>query len=503
MGVVALALLGIEMVYATLNSHALLYFGLLLTDVLTLAIIVAVVHPASSWNRWLGVQPLRAIGLRSYGIYLWGVVVLEFTRPGVDVHWSSPVLFVVRLVLIAGLVELSYRYIEMPVRRGALSRSYRELRTSDGDRRTTIARRWTVAVAGGLVLAVPLAAFAVVAQPSKAINGGQTKTGGGNDLLTNHGTLPPVPSSTPPSVGTTPSTKPKPGAHPVPASAQFAGYPKVWSKGYIVTAIGDSVMLGANLAPPGKPGLLQRSLGHIVGPGVWVNAVEGRQASLCADYLQLLQKDHQLGPIVIVHCGNNGTISNHFVSDVMHIAGPKRHVMFMTDKVERGWEIPNNQLIESQAKRYTNAKVLDWYFFGTHANQNAIFDSEDNGGLKLHLTQPYGATFYTNLVINTLRKWGWLPYRGALTPASPCPWPRRSPAAPRRPASWPAASPCTAVRPSPTTCSPRCHHRRSRGCGAVAPRRCSRLSSVRGAAAACGRRRWCGPGRVRRRHRVR
>ena len=412
MGVVALALLGIEMVYATVDSHALFYFGLLLTDVLTLAIIVAVVHPASSWNRWLGVQPLRAIGLRSYGIYLWGVVVLEFTRPGIDVHWTWPVLLVVRVVLIAGLVELSYRYIEMPVRRGALSQSYRELRSSDGARRTTIARRWTVAVAGGLVLAVPLAAFAVVAQPSKAVNGGQTATGGGDQPLKTHATLPPVPSSTPPSVGPVTTVKPRPGTHPTP-SAQFTGYPKVWSKGYIVTAVGDSVMLGANLAPPNKPGLLQRSLGHIVGPGVWVNAVEGRQASVCAQYLQLLEQDHQLGPVVIVHCGNNGTISNHFVSDVMQIAGPKRHVMFMTDKVERGWEIPNNQLIESQTKQYKNAKVLDWYFFGTHANQNAIFDSEDNGGLKLHLTQPYGAKFYTNLVINTLRKWGWLPNTAA------------------------------------------------------------------------------------------
>jgi peptidoglycan/LPS O-acetylase OafA/YrhL len=413
MGVVALVLLGVEMVYATLNSHALFYFGLLLTDVLTLAIIVAVVHPASSWNRWLGIRPLRAIGVRSYGIYIWGVVVLEFTRPGIDVHWSSPVLFVVRLVLIAGLVELSYRFLEMPVRRGVIGRAYRGLRSAESTRREAALLGFAVVTGTIVALALPLGVLAAVAQPSKAVNGGQVATGGGDKILKTGGTLPPVPSSTPPSVGTVTTVKPKPGTHPAPASAQFAGYPQVWSKGYIVTAVGDSVMLGANLAAANKPGLLERSLGHIVGPGVWVNAVEGRQASLCSDYLQLLEKDHQLGPIVIVHCGNNGTISNHFVSDVMHIAGPKRHVMFMTDKVERGWEIPNNQLIESQAKNYKNAKVLDWYFFGTHANQNAIFDSEDNGGLKLHLTQPYGAKFYTNLIINTLRQWGWLPNTAA------------------------------------------------------------------------------------------
>ena len=185
----------------------------------------------------------------------------------------------------------------------------------------------------------------------------------------------------------------------------FTGFPTVWSRGYIVTAVGDSVMLGANL---GSNPLLEGTLRTIVGAGVWVNAVEGRQASLCADYVKLLESNHQLGSVLIVHCGDNGAISNHFVSDVMHVAGPKRHVVFMTDKVERPYELPNNQLIVSQTKQYPNAKVLDWYYFGTHIDQNTYFYPQENGGLRLHLT-PAGARFYTNLIVNTLRDWGWLP----------------------------------------------------------------------------------------------
>ncbi len=413
-GVVALVLLAVQMRFQTQNGHSLFYFGFLLTDLLTLTLIIAVVHPASSWNRWLGVEPLRQIGVRSYGIYLWGIVVFAFTVPNADLHWPGPVVFLFRLFLVAGLVELSYRFVERPVRQGALGRAVRTTKAAAGSHRRVLVRRWQAAAAVAAVIVVVLVAASLLAKPSKAINGGQTSTGGGDKLLQTGGTLPPVPTTVPHLSSTTPTTASKGGNHhPQPAGAQFTGYPQVWSSGYIVTAVGDSVMLGANLAPPGKPGLLERSLGHIVGPGVWVNAVEGRQADKCAAYLQLLERDHQLGPIVIVHCGNNGTISNHFVSDVMQIAGPKRHVMFMTDKVERGWELPNNQLIESQAKLYPNAKVLDWYFFGTHANENAIFDSEDNGGLKLHLTQPYGAQFYTNLVINTLRSWGWLPNTAA------------------------------------------------------------------------------------------
>jgi peptidoglycan/LPS O-acetylase OafA/YrhL len=424
-GALALVLLAVQMHFATQTSHSLYYFGLLLTDVLTLAIIVAIVHPASRWNRLLGVRPLRAIGLRSYGIYLWGVVVLEFTRPGIDVHWNPVTLFVVRLVVIAALVEFSYRYIEMPVRRGALSKAWRDLQGSEGTRHEALAFRWMVAAATIIVLVVPLAVLASLASPSKAVDGGQVAAGGGDKTLQNlqhGGALPSVPITTPTTAPTTakggqgedgpsPTTVPHGKTSPGPKNATFTGYPQVWSSGYIVSAVGDSVMLGADL----KPKLpLETGLKHVVGPGVWVNAAVSRQEPVCVDFLKALNEHHQLGPVVIVHCGNNGYLSNHFVSDVMQLAGPKRHVVFMTDKVEvRPWQDPNNQLITSQARNYPNAKVLDWHYFGTHIDQNTYFVPEFNGTLHMHLTQPAGAQFYTNLIIDTLRNWGWLPRTAA------------------------------------------------------------------------------------------
>jgi peptidoglycan/LPS O-acetylase OafA/YrhL len=408
-GVVALVLLGVQMYFQTLNSHALFYFGFLLTDLLTLTLIVVVVHPASSWNRLLGVRPLREIGLRSYGIYLWGIVVLGYTVPGDNLHWSGPAVFAYRFALVAVLVELSYRFVERPIRQGALSRAVRATNRAEGSRRHVLVRRWQAALAALVVTVLGLGVTAWAASPSTTINNGQTQTGGGDSIFKHGGTLPPVPSTVPHPVASTTTTKPKPGTttHPTvpPATAQFAGFPKVWSSGYIVSAVGDSVMLGANL---GKNPPLETTLKSIVGPGVWVNAVEDRQASKCAEYLGLLAQHHQLGPLVLVHCGNNGYITNHFVSDVMNIAGPKRHVVFFTDKVERPWEGQNNALILSGAKKYKNAKVLDWFYFGTHIDQHKYFACEEDCTLRLHL-EPAGAHFYTTLVVNTLRKWGWLP----------------------------------------------------------------------------------------------
>src|SRR5262249_24805285 len=103
-----------------------------------------------------------------------------------------------------------------------------------------------------------------------------------------------------------------------------------------------------------------------------------------------------------------GFLKDNFVSDVMNVAGPKRHVVFITDKVERQWQDANNQLITSQASKYHNAKVLDWHYFGTPIDQKTYFVCEFGWHLRLHLT-PAGAGFYTNLIIDTLRIWAWLP----------------------------------------------------------------------------------------------
>ena len=95
--------------------------GFLLVDIATLLVIVAVVHPRSDIGPILGCRPLRWIGLRSYGLYLWHYPIFCVTRPGLDVPlhgWSDLAL---RLVLSFGAADLSYRYVETPFRNGAIS----------------------------------------------------------------------------------------------------------------------------------------------------------------------------------------------------------------------------------------------------------------------------------------------------------------------------------------------------------------------------------------------
>ncbi|MDQ3705181.1 MAG: acyltransferase family protein [Chloroflexota bacterium] len=107
--------------------------GFAALGLVTVAAIAATVHPeARLIPRLLGVVPIRWVGLRSYGIYLWHWPVFMVTRPELDVPFDGPPLFILRMGVSLALAELSYRYVETPVRTGGLAGAWRALRTRPG-----------------------------------------------------------------------------------------------------------------------------------------------------------------------------------------------------------------------------------------------------------------------------------------------------------------------------------------------------------------------------------
>src|SRR5581483_4260507 len=118
-----------------------------------------------------------------------------------------------------------------------------------------------------------------------------------------------------------------------------------------VFAIGDSVMLGASL-------YLEKTV-----PDMDVDAKLGRQVSAALQILQQHKDAHELPPIVIVHLGNNGTFSQKQFDQMMALLSDVPHVIFLTTRVPRTWETPNNNALEEGVKRYPNATLIDWYTF--------------------------------------------------------------------------------------------------------------------------------------------
>ena len=143
------------MVWRTNEYSPFLYRGgFVLLAAATALVIAALAHPACRLGPALGWRPLRWIGVRSYGIYLWHYPIIVLTTPagarGVDLLRDA--LQVGATFIVAAL---SWRYVEEPVRHGALGRLLARVR-SEGWRPEEIPRRgWAIltGMAAVLVLA--------------------------------------------------------------------------------------------------------------------------------------------------------------------------------------------------------------------------------------------------------------------------------------------------------------------------------------------------------------
>ena len=151
-GLGAIGLLAIcVMIVRTSEYSAFLYRGgFVLLALATVLLLTALVHPAARLGAVLGVAPLRWIGVRSYGIYLWSVPIIVLTTPasshGVDLLRDA-----LQVSAIVGVAALSWRFVEQPIRHGALSRLWRRLR-SDGWRAHALPRAGWAVLAGALGL---------------------------------------------------------------------------------------------------------------------------------------------------------------------------------------------------------------------------------------------------------------------------------------------------------------------------------------------------------------
>ena len=91
--------------------------GLFLTSIATLVVIAAITHRGSSANRRLGGSLLVWIGLRSYGIYLYHWPIYQMFR-GIAGNKLTLREFVLASILTIVVAEMSFRFIETPIRTG-------------------------------------------------------------------------------------------------------------------------------------------------------------------------------------------------------------------------------------------------------------------------------------------------------------------------------------------------------------------------------------------------
>jgi peptidoglycan/LPS O-acetylase OafA/YrhL len=133
--------------------------GFIVLSLATVMVLMPLAHPACRLGKALGVLPLRWVGVRSYGIYLWQTPIIVLTGPN-----SRPpegllgkALQVAAIFAVAGL---SWHFIEEPIRHGAIGRFFAR-RRAVGWKWETFAPPMRVAIIGtGLVLVIGAAGMA-------------------------------------------------------------------------------------------------------------------------------------------------------------------------------------------------------------------------------------------------------------------------------------------------------------------------------------------------------
>lgn len=350
-GVGLLGLTGFAYLVATLGEQTptLYPWGLLLGSAASLALIAAASHPAIAFGRWLDCKPMRWIGQRSYGIYLWHWPIYMLTRPGIDLRdWSQGEAFALRLALSIGIAALSYDLMETPIRNGALDRLWREWRTGK-DQPDRGARRRRAALQA-TAIAIPTAACLLAV--GNVIERAPTHETPSLDVRQAlHMDTPTVASGQASPNATAEIAAPASALVPVKVDVAPVkpGGPKiVYFTGHDVTAVGDSVLLGSSQ-------LLLASL-----RGSDVHATVGWQAADVIKELETLKKAGQIRPVVLLHLGTNGYVYENQLRQMLSLLKDCKRVVLVDTHVPRRWMEANNLLIDKVAPEYANVVVVHW-----------------------------------------------------------------------------------------------------------------------------------------------
>jgi peptidoglycan/LPS O-acetylase OafA/YrhL len=370
--------------------------GFLVVDLATLLVIAAVVHPRSDMGPILGIRPLRWIGLRSYSLYLWHYPIFCVTRPGLDVPLHGWPLTAVRLLLTFGAAELSYRFVEVPIRSGAIGRYLSHLRTAQGPPKRRIARRGLVIGLASVLVVFALGAGLANAQGEtphipgidEAAQKGEKGDSASAETLRNirnHTST--TTTTTRPDRGTVPTgpTGPTGGSGPTGPT----GPTRTTTTTPITTpanpleqatlAIGDSVMLGA-----------RESL-HDEIPGIYVDAVVSRQFWDATAVIQAYKDAGLLPGTIVIHLGTNGAFRDDQFEQIMAAIGPDHRVFFVNAHEPRPWESEVNSRLWIDVQRYPdNARLIDWHRWSDKHPEWFVQDG-------VHLTGP-GAHEYASLI---------------------------------------------------------------------------------------------------------
>ncbi len=121
----------------------------------------------------------------------------------------------------------------------------------------------------------------------------------------------------------------------------------------IITAVGDSVMLGAS------PSIMNLT------PACIIDATESRQAANTLEAIKALDAEGKLGRTVIIGVGTNGPFSESVGQEIIDYLGKNRNIYWVNVYAESiQWVSQSNSVINRLVEKNKNVTLIDWYSLG-------------------------------------------------------------------------------------------------------------------------------------------
>ncbi len=290
--------------FVTLDETSGLTFrgGILLASVATAALLLAVVDRPGRARALLEVPVVRWLGARSYGIYVWHWPVVLVVGQDVPVQPGGPAYLLTRLwclVVTLVLADLSYRFVETPVRRlgfaGAGAELARRLRGL-GARRARVV--WGVATTLGLVLVAVLLTAPDRSSTEELLRANEAELAASSDTVER--------------AAATPVAR----ATPTPRTVSTAAGDWSMPKGREIDAFGDSMLVGAVHAM------------EYYFPGIRMDARSNRRWSEAPSLVSA--RGGSLRRAVVLAFGTNAGTDAKAITKILDRLGPERMVVIVT-----------------------------------------------------------------------------------------------------------------------------------------------------------------------------
>ena len=287
------------------NDPTLYKIAFPLAGICGCAILTSIVHPASRFAPILSSTPFVWIGERSYAIYLWHWVVFQVTRPDYDLEGSQWALYVLRVLIVFALADISLRLVELPVRTGLIDYWFK------GMKYRTKRVQWRQKVGVLLIVVSIVGVSASVAH--SAITKGDKQLAELKKQLETPMISPSIPTD--------------------------SNDPGLW-------VTGDSVILGIRFELDSR---------HNIG---LINARVGRQAPELLEVI-VNDKTNMGNATIVLNLGNNNKLADEQVAVIFEELKEQPKIIVVNTAVPRSWRDENNALIAQYAALY-GAVIVDW-----------------------------------------------------------------------------------------------------------------------------------------------